>query len=75
MMEFGEENDGIKFVLLDIDILSKYLWMRPLKDKKGSTVARAFKDILREGKQPTKSLHGQSIGISINKFQWCINGS
>lgn len=28
--------------------------MRPLKDKKGPTTARAFEDILREGRQPTK---------------------
>lgn len=52
--KFKKENDGVQFVLLVIYILSKYLWMQPLKDKKGPTTARAFDDILREGRQPTK---------------------
>lgn len=54
MTRFKKENDGVQFVLLIIDIFSKYLWMRPLKDKKGLTTARAFEDILREGREPTK---------------------
>lgn len=44
----------IQYVLLVIDIFSKYLWMQPLKDKKGPTTARAFENILSEGRQPTK---------------------
>lgn len=48
------KKDGVQFVLLVIDIFSKYVWMRPLKNKKGSTTAWAFEDILREGRQPTK---------------------
>ncbi|XP_062600457.1 uncharacterized protein LOC134262084 [Saccostrea cucullata] len=54
MTKFSKENDGVRFVLLVIDIFSKYLWMQPLKDKKGPTAARALEDILREGRQPTK---------------------
>ena len=54
MVKFKKENDGVQFVHLVIDIFSKCLWMRPLKDKKGPTAARAFEDILREGRQPTK---------------------
>lgn len=54
MTKFKKENVGVQFVLLVIDIFSKYLWMRPLKDKKGPTTARAFEDIFREGRQPTK---------------------
>lgn len=54
MTKFKKENDGVQYVLLVIDIFSKYLWMQPLKDKKGPTTARAFENILSEGRQPTK---------------------
>lgn len=54
MTKFKKENDGVQFVFLVIDIFSKYVWIRNLKDKKGPTTARAVGDILREGRQPTK---------------------
>lgn len=54
MTKFEKENDGVQFVLLVIDIFSKYVWMRPLKDKKGPTTAWSLEDILREGRQLTK---------------------
>ena len=41
-------------MLVVVDSFSKYLWLRPLKDKAGPTVATAFKDILREGRQPNR---------------------
>ena len=36
------------------DVLSKYGWIEPLKDKKGETVMNAFKSILKEGRKPTR---------------------
>ena len=35
-----------------LDLFSKYGWIVPLKDKKGETVAQAFKTILKEGHKP-----------------------
>ena len=35
-----------------IDVFSKYGWIVPLKDKKGESVAEAFKTILKEGRKP-----------------------
>ena len=35
-----------------IDIFSKYGWIVPLKDKKGESVAEAFKTIFKEGRKP-----------------------
>lgn len=68
MTRFKKENDGVQFVLLIIDIFSKYLWMRPLKDKKGLTTARAFEDILREGREPTKLRTEKRTRISIKSL-------
>ena len=35
-----------------LDLFSKYGWIVPLKDKKGETVAEAFKSIFKEGRKP-----------------------
>ena len=35
-----------------LDVFSKYGWIIPLKDKKGETVAKAFKTIFKEGRKP-----------------------
>ena len=40
-----EFNDGVTFILITIDLLSRYCWMRPLKTKKGPEVKTAFADI------------------------------
>ena len=50
MSSFSKFNKGTKFLLAVIDIFSKYGWLLPLKDKKGETVAKAFKGIFKERK-------------------------
>ena len=41
-------NKGFRFLLCVLDIYSKYAWVIPLKDKKGTTVTNAFQKILNE---------------------------
>ena len=38
MVKFKDWNDGYKYVLLVIDTFSKYIWLRPLKNKSGQDV-------------------------------------
>ena len=54
MVKFKSQNDGYSYVLVVIDVFSKFLWMRSLKDKKGESVVKALQDILREGRQPSR---------------------
>lgn len=54
MSKYAKQNDGVAFVLIVIDIFSKFLWMRPLKDKQGQSVTSAFENILRDGRRPTR---------------------
>ena len=54
MSKFSKENSGFSFILVVIDIFSKFLWMRPLKYKKGQSVTAAFQDILQEGRHPSR---------------------
>lgn len=54
MNKFANYNDGFTYILVVIDVLSKYLWMRPLKNKKGVSVANALRDILLAGRVPKR---------------------
>ena len=50
MRAFSKHNDGVTFLLLVIDIFSKYGWVIPLKNKEGKTVAEALKTIFKPEK-------------------------
>ena len=52
MQSLAKYNDGIKFILLAIDIFSRYVWVRPLKSKTGTEVAQALSSIFRDGRKP-----------------------
>ena len=55
MQSFAKYNKGFRYILSAIDIFSKYGFMVPLKDKKGSTVAKALEEIFRtSGRRPSK---------------------
>ena len=51
MGKFSKWNKGTRYLLMTIDVFSKYGWIRPLKDKKGKTVTDAFKSIIVKRKQ------------------------
>ena len=52
MQSLSKYNGGIKFILLAIDIFSRFVWVQPLKNKTGQVVAKALSDIFKEGRQP-----------------------
>ena len=52
MQTFSEWNKGIKYLLMVIDVFSKFGWIEPLQNKKGETVASAFKKIFKSGRKP-----------------------
>src|SRR4029434_1663936 len=54
MSSYSKENDNVKYMLTCIDVFSKYAWVRVLKTKTGTEVARAFDSILKEGHVPQK---------------------
>ena len=48
-------NKGFRFLLCVIDIFCKKVWVVPLKDKKGVTIANAFQEILDDStRKPNK---------------------
>ena len=46
MQSLSKFNKGIKYLLCAIDLFSKYAWVIPLKDKKGTSIVNAFKKIV-----------------------------
>ena len=51
MQLISKYNKGIKYLLCVIDIFSKYAWVAPLKDKKGTTIVNAIQSILNNSKR------------------------
>ena len=55
MQLISKFNKGFRFLLRVIDVFSKYVWVVPLKDKKGVTITNAFQKILKESdRKPNK---------------------
>ena len=48
MQSLSKYNKGIKYLLCAIDLFSKYAWVVPIKDKKGTSIVNAFKKILSD---------------------------
>ena len=56
MQLISKYNKGIRYLLCAIDLFSKYAFVVPLKDKKGTTIANAFQSILDNSKRKPNML-------------------
>ncbi len=56
MGTLSRHNKGSKYLLTIIDIFSKFGWIVPLKDKKGSSVVKAFRKVFRDSSRRPKKL-------------------
>ena len=54
MQSLSKYNKRNKYLLCAIDLFSKYAWVIPTKDKKGTSIVNAFKKIISEGRKPNK---------------------
>lgn len=52
VQNLSEHNNDIKFLLVIVDVFSRFLWVRPLKDRKAKSVIDAFKDVLTGPRRP-----------------------
>ena len=48
MVKFKKNNKGYQYVLIAIDVFSKYVWLRALKDKSGKEVSKALSDVFKD---------------------------
>ena len=49
MQSLSKFNKGFKYLLCAIDLFSKYAWVAPIKDKKGTSIVNAFTKIISKG--------------------------
>ena len=54
VQDVAKENDGVNYLLVVIDVLSKYAWVRPMKNKTIHILLAAFDSVLSEGTKPEK---------------------
>ena len=54
MQLLSKYNKGIKYLLCGFDLFSKYAWVVPLKDKRGTRIVNALQKIISKGRKPNK---------------------
>ena len=54
MIKYAMYNDGLKYILVIVDVFSKYLWLWKLKGKTGESVAEALSNISRGSRIPKR---------------------
>ena len=69
MQSLSKYNKETKYFLCAIDIFSKYAWVIPLKDEKGTSIVNAFQKIISEGRKPNKIWVDQGSEFYNKSFQ------
>ena len=69
MQTLSKYNKRIKYLFCAIDLLTKYAWVIPLKDKKRSSIVNAFQKIISEGRKPNKTWVDQGSEFYNNSFK------
>ena len=69
MQSLSKYNKGNKYLLCAIDLLSKYAWIIPIKDKKGTSIINTFNKIISKGRKPNKIWVNQGSEFYNNSFK------
>ena len=72
MQSLSKYNKGIKYLLCAIDLFSKYAWVVPIKDKKGTSIVNAFKKIISKERKPNKIWVDQGSEFSNNTLKYFL---
>ena len=65
-------NIEIKYLLCAIDLFSKYAWVIPLKDEKGTSIVNAFQKIISKGRKPNKTWFDQGSEFYHHSFKYFL---
>ena len=69
VQDVAKENDGVNYLLVVIDVLSKYVWVRPMKNKTAHSLLEAFDSILSEGRKLEKLITDKGTQFVNESFQ------
>ena len=67
MQYYSRTNKGFKYLLMIIDVFSKYGWAIPLKNKSSAEIVRAFTELWNSGQKPPKFLWTDKGKEFVNK--------
>ena len=65
MESLSKYNQGNNYLLCAIDLFSKYVWVIPIKDKKGTSIVNAFQKIISKGRKPNKTWLTEVVNFTI----------
>ena len=68
-ISYANDNDGYKYLLVVIDIFSRYAWVEPIKDKTANEIVQAFNKIISEGRIPRRLRTDGATDFTSKKFQ------
>ena len=68
-ISYADDNDGYKYLLVVIDIFSRYAWVKPIKDKTANEIVQAFNQIISEGRVPRRLRTDGATDFTSKKFQ------
>ena len=68
IQKYSKWNKGIKYLLMVIDVFSKYGWIKPLKDKKTESVSLAFNENIQKKVNTNRKSYGLTrvVSLSVN---------
>ena len=69
MQSLSKYNKGIKYLFCAIDLFSKYVWVVPLKEKRGISIVDTFQKIISKGCKPNKTWVDQGCEFYNNVFK------
>ena len=67
MSSSQQDNDGYRYVLVMIDVFSRYLWMEPLRTKTAQEVCKAFDKMFMGGAPPPRRMRTDRGREFVNK--------
>jgi hypothetical protein len=73
MTYYAQYNNGIKYLVVVIDVFSRYGWIEPIKDKKASSIVDAFSKIISNNNKPRRLRTDGATDFSSGPFQKLLN--
>lgn len=71
MKNISEKNDNTQYLLIVIDVFSRFLWVEPLQTKAGEDIVKAFTKIFTRGQKPRRlrTDNGKEFtGVAVEKY-------
>ena len=69
MDSLSKHNNGYKYILTVIDVLSKFAWVEPMKTKTGESLVEAFSRIIEKGRTPRMFHTDKGTEFTNKQFQ------